>query len=72
MTKALEEAIHKIAMLPESDQEKIGREILSHIEKLRRLRDAIDAGISSLNLGEGRPLDTESFIRNARQEHGWA
>jgi hypothetical protein len=72
MTKALEDAIHEIARMPETDQEKIGRGLLSHIEKLRSLRDAIDPAIASLNRGGGRPLDAETFIRNARQEHGGA
>jgi len=72
MTKVLEDAIHEIERLPEIDQEKIGRGLLSHIEKLRQLRKEIDKDIAPLNLGKGASLDVETFIRNARQEYGRA
>jgi hypothetical protein len=37
MAKILMEAMEEISNLPEADQEKIGRELLSHLERLRRL-----------------------------------
>jgi hypothetical protein len=38
MTKTLERAIEELISLPEADQEQIGRQLLSHVEKLRQLR----------------------------------
>jgi hypothetical protein len=70
MSKMLEEAMAEISALPEEDQEEIGRGLLSHVEKLRRLRIEIDKGIRSLERGEGRPLDMEEFIRQAHARHG--
>jgi hypothetical protein len=66
MTKLLEEAVEEVSNLPEADQEKIGRGLLSHVEKLRRLRIEIDKGIRSLDAGEGAKLDLEEFIRQAK------
>lgn len=65
MVKTLEQAIAEVAELPEDDQEQIGLKLLSHVEKLRRLRQDIDKGIQSLDAGEGNPLDIEEFIRQA-------
>lgn len=64
MVKTLEEALTEAATLPEADQEQIGRRLLSHIEKLRQLRQEIDKGIRSLDAGEGKPLDIEEFMTN--------
>ena len=63
MVKALEQAIAEVAALPDSDQEQIGRQLLSHVEKLRRLREEFDKGIQSLDAGKGRPVDIDEFIR---------
>ena len=63
MTKTLERAIEELISLPEGDQEQIGRQLLSHVEKLRQLRAEIDKGIRSLDAGEGKPLDIEDFLR---------
>jgi len=72
MTKVLKDAIEEISNLPAADQEKIGRDLLAHVEKLRRLRAEIDKGIRSLDAGEGRELDIEDFIRNVNARHGGA
>lgn len=69
MTKTLKDAMDEIATLPEADQEKIGRGLLSHVEKLRQLRVEIDKSIRSLDAGAGKELDIEDFIR---QRHGRA
>ncbi|HVH78222.1 MAG TPA: hypothetical protein VM782_02430 [Stellaceae bacterium] len=61
MTKVLEQAFAEVANLSEADQEEIGRQLLSHVEKLRRLRAELDKGIRSLDEGKGVPLDTEAF-----------
>ncbi|MBY0530534.1 MAG: hypothetical protein K2P86_01045 [Xanthobacteraceae bacterium] len=63
MVKTLEQAIAEVARLPDSDQEQIGRKLLSHVEKLRELRGEIDKGIRSLDAGQGTKLDIEKFIR---------
>jgi hypothetical protein len=63
MIKTLEEAIAEIASLPESDQEQIGRQLLSHLERLRRLQEGLDMGIRSLDAGKGRMFNAEEFIR---------
>jgi hypothetical protein len=70
MAKVLREAMEEISNLPEADQEKIGRELLSHLEKLRRLRIEIDKGIQSLDAGHGKALDIEGFLRDANARHG--
>lgn len=70
MVKTLQKAIAELAALPVADQEEIGRKLLSHVEKLNRLRADIDAGLRSLDAGEGRPLDIEQFIDKMNGSHG--
>jgi len=70
MVKALEQAIEELSHLPDADQEDIGRKLLSHVEKLRRLREELDKGIRSLDAGKGSPLDTEQFLRDMNKTHG--
>jgi hypothetical protein len=45
MVKTLERAMAEVASLPEAAQEKIGQELLAHVEKLRGLRARIDDSI---------------------------
>ena len=70
MPKSLEIAIAEIANWPDADQEQIGRQLLSHIEKLRRLRGELDRGIRSLDADQGKPLDIEDFLREKNKQHG--
>ncbi|HKY86419.1 MAG TPA: hypothetical protein VJL90_06650 [Pseudorhodoplanes sp.] len=70
MVKTLEQAIAELSHLPDADQEEIGRRLLSHVEKLRRLREEIDKGIRSLDAGEGKPLDVEDFLRSMNKQYG--
>jgi hypothetical protein len=70
MVKSLERAIAEVSNLPEADQEQIGQRLLSHVEKLSRLRAEIDKGIRSLDAGGGRPLDVEDFLRQQKERHG--
>lgn len=70
MVKSIERAIAELAELPEADQEQIGRQLLSHVEKLRELRAAVDQGIASLDAGKGEPLDIEKFLRQKNERHG--
>jgi hypothetical protein len=62
MVKTLEQAIAQLSRLPEVDQEQIGRKLLSHVEKLNRLRADIDKGIHSLDAGKGSALDIEEIV----------
>ena len=70
VTNALREAMEEAANLPEAAQEKIGEDLMIHIEKLRRLRAKLDKGIASLERGEGRELDIEDVIKRARAQYG--
>ncbi len=64
MINALKEAIEEVSALSEADQEVIGRGLLSHVEKLRKLRNEIEKGLTS---GEPREFDIESFIQKRTQ-----
>lgn len=70
MVKTLEQALAQVAVLPEDDQEQIGRQLLSHLDKLRQLREEIDKGIRSLDAGEGTVLDIDEFIERLHARHG--
>ena len=70
MVKTLEQALAQVAVLPEDDQEKIGRQLLSHIGKLRQLREDIDKGIRSLESGKGAVLDIEEFLDRQHARNG--
>lgn len=72
MTKVLEDAIAEVARLPETDREKIGRELLAHVERLRALRSDLAAGLDSLDRGRGAELDIGEVIDRARRQHGGA
>jgi hypothetical protein len=63
MVKTFEQAIAEVAELPDADQEQIGRQLLSHVEKLRKLREQLDEGVRSLDAGRGTALDIDEFIR---------
>jgi hypothetical protein len=69
MVKTLEQAIEKLSTLADADQEEIGRKLLSHVEKLRGLRDEVDKGIRQLDAGEGAPLDLEKFLKEMNKRH---
>ncbi len=69
MVKALERAVAEIARLPEAEQEKIANELLVHLEKLRALRSDIEAGLRSLDAGQGRELDLQDFISRSREKN---
>lgn len=69
MTDVLQEAIAEVARLPEAAQDKIGEELLLHVDKLRRLRAKLDKGITSLDQGHGRELNIQEVIGHARARH---
>jgi hypothetical protein len=64
MVKTLEQAIGEVAALPDADQEQIGRRLLSHVKKLRCLREELDKGTRSLDAGKGTTFNIEEFIRH--------
>lgn len=70
VVRTLEKAIAEVADLPEAAQEKIGQQLLAHVEKLRALRADLDVGVRSLDAGGGKALDAEEVIRRARERHG--
>jgi hypothetical protein len=70
MVKALERAIAELAALSDAEQEKIGRRLLSHVQKLRRLREELDKGIRSLDAGHGEPLDVAAFLDQQHDRNG--
>jgi hypothetical protein len=69
VTKILKDAIETVATLPEAEQDKIGRELLDHVEKLRALKADLQEGIASLDAGRGRKLDMKEVIARARARH---
>jgi hypothetical protein len=66
MSKVLKNAIDTVATLPEADQDKIGRELLDHVEKIRALRADLQVGIDALDAGAGRKVDMGQVIARAR------
>jgi hypothetical protein len=69
MVRTLEIAISKAAELSEAAQEQLGREMLERIDALAELRAAIEVGVRQLDAGEGKELDIEEVIKQARREH---
>jgi hypothetical protein len=70
MVKTLERAVAELAALSDAEQEKIGRRLLSHLQKLRRLREELDKGIRSLDAGQGEPLDVAAFLDQQHDRDG--
>lgn len=70
MANVLEEAMREVANLPPATQEKIGEELMLHVEKLRRLRAKLERGIASLAKGEGREIEIEDVIKRAHAHYG--
>ena len=72
MTKTLERAIAEVTALSDTDQEEIGQRLLSHIEKLHRLRSELDKGLASLDAGDGKAPDVDALLAQARDRNGRA
>ena len=70
MTKILEQAIAEVATLSDADQEQIGQSLLSHVERLRRLRAEIDKGLRLLDAGKGAPLDLKQLLQQKHDRDG--
>jgi hypothetical protein len=69
---SLKLAIAEIERMPEDAQERIGRELLAHVEKLRSLRTDLAKGVRSLDRGAGRQLHIEEVIKRARRRYAKA
>jgi hypothetical protein len=69
MTNTFQEALAEVERLPAADQENIGRQVLHHVEKLRVLREDIDAGARSLGAAKGSELDIRDIASRAHARH---
>ena len=72
MANAINRAIEKVATLPAETQERIGEELLSHVEKVQRLQSKLGAAAHSLDHGGGRELKMAEVIDRARAQYGEA
>jgi len=70
MVRALELAIEALGNLPAADQERMGRQLLSYIEKLLQLRIEVEKGVRVLEEGPAMPLDVDAFLRQQNERHG--
>jgi hypothetical protein len=70
MTKVLRDAIAKVETLPDSEQDRIARELMDYLDKLEALRAEVEIGIRELDAGLGEKLDIEQVIEQALDEHG--
>jgi len=66
MSKLFEQAVAEAAKLPDSEQDRIGAELIAHLEKLGDLRKNIERAVRSLDAGVGRSVDIEDVIARAR------
>ena len=72
MVRALELAIQALGTLPAADQERMGRQLLSYIEKLLQVRIEIEKGARALETEGGVPLDVDDFVFRQNERHGRA
>ena len=72
MVRVLELAVEALGSLPAADQERMGRQLLSYIEKLLRLRIEVDKGARALEDEPGVPLDVDDFLDRQNERHGRA
>jgi hypothetical protein len=72
MADKLKRAFDNISALPTATQERIGEELLLHVEKVRRLRSKLESAADSLDRGGGRELKIAEVIDRARAQYGEA
>lgn len=70
MVRSVELAIAALGSLPERDQDRMARQLLTYIERLLQLRAEIDKGSGALTTGEGEAVDIEDFLRRQNERHG--
>ena len=72
MVRTLELAVEALKTLPTADQERMGRQLLTYVEKLLALRIEIEKGVRALNAEVGAPLDIDEFLQRQNARHGRA
>ena len=65
MTK-LQQALEKIAALPQAAQDDIAEQLLRQVKRVRRLRAEILKGLESFDRGRYTELDAQEIIKQAR------
>jgi hypothetical protein len=70
MTNLLKQAIQRVEELPLPAQQRIGEQLLLHVDKLRRLRPKIESAAHSLDRGGGRAVHISDVIKHARAQYG--
>ena len=70
MVRTLELAIEALRNLPAADQERMGRQLHSYIEKLLALRIEIERGARVLEAEAGVPLDIDDFLERQNARYG--
>jgi predicted transcriptional regulator len=65
MTK-LQQALEKIAALPQAAQDDIAEQLLRQVKRVQRLRAEILKGLESLDRGRYTELDAQEIIKQAR------
>jgi len=68
VVRSVELAFTALASLPERDQDRMGQQLLTYIDRLLALRAEIDRGVFAT--GEGETLDIEDFLRQQHERHG--
>jgi hypothetical protein len=66
MTKTLERALAEASTLPEAAQDKIGRDLLAYLARLRGLRETVEASIAGG--GSYTDEDVEAHIERIHTE----
>ena len=69
-TKTLAQAVAKAKRLPAADQRRIAEQLDRYVDDLASLREKLDQGVRSLDVGRGRELDVEALIARANAEYG--
>jgi predicted transcriptional regulator len=67
MSSVSEKALEALELLPGEMREPVADYLLSQAEKLRALKDAIDAGLADEAAGRVRPGDLADFLQRACQ-----
>jgi len=72
MIKSVELAVAALTSLSERDQDRMGRQLLTYIERLLQLRTEIDKGSGPFAPGEAETLDIDDFLHRQHDRHGGA
>ena len=72
MKDTFKQAFEEASTEPEAARQKIGDNLLLHVEKARRLRSHLQTAAHSLDRGKGRELDLSEITKRARAQYGQA